>query len=451
MAYTKGTRLPGEMASKLGHLDVIESEWVRALVDDFENIEPNVNDDSDTKWTEFTTNNIKPLGHIWAVDGSFVTVKSQNTISNLVPPKEVCFVKTALLTIDKSKIETIDKFHPHPLLLQDILSNSALFHATVLPLKNVKTSIGSNYDAVRNIIHDSLKKDQQGIYNETLKWLAYQKWLNDSSIRSPGFECPHLDCKEEITDGLPFDTDESKCPHCNKIIFLSDMIGFHLDMNEDNAPDAVASRYMLIMEHLMLFSAIRILWDFTDKTLISETLFIKDGPLSLSSQYSKLVPNIRLFLEYTKKENRPLYILGQEKSGTFVDHLSTIARFASPLTKEEPLNYSVLTHEYVHKEVYRTPNLKTPYGKRTNWGEKLYVKTDPSTYFVLNIPVGLYNNDQKFPSSKDLIGLERILATLPSLISYKFECGLYPIELANGIASMSSYPSAKILERFISR
>jgi glucose dehydrogenase len=42
----------------------------------------------------------------------------------------------------------------------------------------------------------------------------------------------------------------------------------------------------------------------------------------------------------------------------------------------------------------------------------------------------------------DLIGLSRILATIPALVSHKFEGALYPVELANGIASMSSYPSA---------
>ena len=31
------------------------------------------------------------------------------------------------------------------------------------------------------------------------------------------------------------------------------MIGFHLDMGEDSAPDSIASAYMLVMEHLMLF------------------------------------------------------------------------------------------------------------------------------------------------------------------------------------------------------
>jgi hypothetical protein len=68
---------------------------------------------------------------------------------------------------------------------------------------------------------------------------------------------------------------------------------------------------------------------------------------------------------------------------------------------------------------------------------------------VLNLPTGHYNPAGSFPSATDLIGLPRILATLPSLISHKFEGALFPIELANGIASMSSYPSGKILQRFI--
>lgn len=36
MPYSSGSRLPGESASKLGHLAVIQSEWVRALVAEFD-------------------------------------------------------------------------------------------------------------------------------------------------------------------------------------------------------------------------------------------------------------------------------------------------------------------------------------------------------------------------------------------------------------------------------
>jgi len=231
-------------------------------------------------------------------------------------------------------------------------------------------------------------------------------------------------------------------------VFLTDMIGFHLDMDEDSAPDSVATAYMMIMEHLMLFTAIRLLWSHTDKQILSDTLFIKDGPLSLRSQYSKLVPAIRAFLQFAKDDKRPIHVIGQEKTGAFVDHLRSVVRFTPPHARGERLSYAVLTHDFVRKEVYRSPDLANPYGMRTNWGEKVYVKIDPGTYMGLNVPTGRYDSSGESPEPADLIGIDRILATIPSLVSHKFEGALFPVELANGIASMSSYPSSAILRRF---
>ncbi len=144
-----------------------------------------------------------------------------------------------------------------------------------------------------------------------------------------------------------------------------------------------------------------------------------------------------------------MHIIGQEKTGRFADHLASIARFASPQAQGDKPTCAVLSHEYVRREVYRASGLDYPYGQRTNWGEKVYIKLDPGTYVVLNVPTGDYNENPAFPVRSDLIGLERILGTIPSLISRKHEGALFPIELANGIASMSSYPSAKILQRFL--
>jgi hypothetical protein len=441
MPYSEGTRLPGETASKLGHLSVVQSPWVKALVGEFDLSKQGDRDWSNTIWTEFDPTDIEPLRNVWAVDGSFVPIQSEER-----PPKEVCFVKTALLTVDRSKLDLIDKEHPHPLLLQEVLTGSAVFHATVFPLKNIRTSLGSNYDAVRHIVNDSVKIDENGAFYETLKWIAYEKW-SGRSVSSPSFECPH--CHHKIEGGLPHNADEANCPECNGAVFLTDMIGFHLDMDEESAPDSVPSSYMLIMEHLMLFTAIRLLWQHTDRQLLSDTLFIKDGPLTLRGQYSKLVPPIRSFLQYAKEQKRPIHIIGQEKSGAFFDHLAGIVRFAKPHERGKRAAYAVLSHDYVRREIYRSPDLSNPYGSRTNWGEKVYLKLDPGTYMVLNIPTGNYNPQASFPKDVDLIGLPRILATLPSIVSHKFEGALFPVELANGIASMSSYPSAKILQRFI--
>ncbi|ENW05263.1 hypothetical protein [Acinetobacter beijerinckii] len=441
MALQASTNLPHEPASKLGHLNVIQSKWVKSLIENFENIEFDLSEDITSYWNEFNSLE-EPLTHIWATDGSYVSVKSNGS----KPNKEVVFVKTALLSVDKFKLDQIDKEFPHPLLLQDIMSESAVFHATVFPLSNVKTSYGNNYDSIRNIINDSLKIDQNGAFFETLKWIAYKKWLNAKNS-SPAFSCPH--CQSQIVNGLPYDTDEGDCDTCGNIVFLSDMIGFHLDMDEDTAPEAIASAYMLIMELLMIFTAVRLLWTHSDESLVSNTLFIKDGPLTLRSQYSKLVPNIRDFLQFAKNIRRPIHIIGQEKSGIFFDHLEVVSKQVKPLELNDQVHFCVLTHDYVRKDVYRSPDLNNPYGLRTNWGEKVYVKLDPNTCMVLNIPTGDYDPSKNFPTENDLIGLKRILSTLPSLISRKYSGALYPIELANGIASMSSYPSAKILQKFI--
>ncbi len=442
MPYSAGGRLPGESASKLGHLAVIQSEWVRELVNVFDQAKTQDQDLSNTVWEQFDAKDVLPLRNVWAVDGSFVSIQSAQK-----PPREVAFVKTALLTVDRVRLEAIDRDHPHPLLLQDVLTGSAVFHATVFPLRNVRTPLGSNYDAVRHIVRDSLKLDEGGAFYETLKWIAYKKWDKTSTLGSPGFECPH--CHNSIVAGLPRDADEDACPNCQNVVFLTDMIGFHLDMDEESAPDSVASAYMLVMETLMLFTAIRVLWGHSDKSLVSETLFIKDGPLTLRSQYSKLVPNIRGFLQHAKDTSRPIHVIGQEKSGAFFDHLSSVVQFAAPYERGQAASFAVLSHDFVRREVHRSPDLANPYGKRTNWGEKVYLKIDPGTYMVLNIPTGEYLDNVSMPTKEQIVGLSRIIVTLPSLVSHKFEGALFPIELANGIASMSSYPSASILRRFI--
>ena len=102
-------------------------------------------------------------------------------------------------------------------------------------------------------------------------------------------------------------------------------------------------------------------------------------------------------------------------------------------------------HSYVREEIQHRPVSGAPYGRDTNYGVKVFAKFDERYQLVLNIPTGSYQSD---PKSSDLIGASRIFATLPSLLSSRFEGALFPIELANNIASLSTYPSAKVLSLF---
>ncbi len=69
---------------------------------------------------------------------------------------------------------------------------------------------------------------------------------------------------------------------------------------------------------------------------------------------------------------------------------------------------------------------------------------------VINIPTGERGEYVEKPSTSNLIAFEKIIATLPKILSNRFEGALLPIELANGVASLSTYPSAKALELFSS-
>ena len=188
--------------------------------------------------------------------------------------------------------------------------------------------------------------------------------------------------------GLPYDADESICEYCKEIVYISDMIGFHLEMNEDTASANLATAYMLIHETLMLFSLIRYYWDKGLKNDLSEGLFIKDGPLTLRGQYSKLVPLIRNFLNFSKENGCLVHIVGQEKTGILADHLETFAKKIKPNIKGELPTFAILSHETVQKEIYRTHDAKNPYGSRTNYGEKIFVKLDPFHQMVISVQLG---------------------------------------------------------------
>ncbi|MEP7342841.1 MAG: hypothetical protein ABI977_34250 [Acidobacteriota bacterium] len=432
MPFQAGKNLPGERASKLGHLDVLRSPLVQQLVESFER--PSGDEVTDrASWVPFPTLG-QPLDLIFSVDGSIQVIEDE-----LPPHKALAFVKTALMRIDQVALSRIDKDFPHPFEVRDLMTDSAMYHATVFPLRHVKVPEMTVYDAVRRTIFESMKDGSlNGEPLETLKWIAYEKWSGNQKSLSP-FQCPHCDSDQAT---LSYDSERGLCLECGGELFISDMLGFHLEMAEDSASDSVATAYMNIHETLLLFTGIRHFWE-TSRDTLKRCLFLKDGPLQIRAQYSKLVAPIRRFLLHALKQDVPIHIIGLEKTGTFVDHLSLIGRHA-------PADHLfVPDHTYICGEIQHRPESGAPYGKDTNYGVKVFVVLTDRYKFVLSLPVSDSMADFiQAPSLQSLIGLERILATLPQLLSSHHENALLPIQLANSVASLSTYPSAQVLKLF---
>jgi hypothetical protein len=352
------------------------------------------------------------------------------------------FVKTALLKVDQYAIEKLDKDAPNPFAVKDILKESALYHATAFPLRNVSIEGKLNYHAIREILYDSVKdeglnKSLDGALMETLKWIAFEKWEEKPKSFLEEFDCPH--CHRTVAT-LPYDHEKGYCPKCSGNIFITDLFSLHLNMTEDYAPNQVASDYMAISETLMIFTPIRYFWENRRETLI-ECLFIKDGPLSLRATLAKLAAPIRRFFKYAQTKGIDIAMIGQEKSGAFYDHLQLIG------SKAPVGSFFIPDNKYIREEIQHT-NSTSVYGQDTNYGAKLFVKLNNYHKMVINIPTGERGEFVDNPSSERLIKFNSIMTTLPKIVSNRFEGALYPIELANKIASLSTYPSAKTLELF---
>ena len=429
MPYKAGKRLPAQRASRLGHLDVLKSELVKKLCKSFE--DPVQSPVTTTCTWEAIPSKEEPLPLVFGVDGSMQVIESETP-----PHKALAFIKTALMRLDQVALSSIDKESPHPFELRDILADSALYHATVLPLRYVIIPGMSVYDAVRQTIFESIKDASlDGEPFETLKWLIYQKWDKKENRDLPYFECPH--CEYQKTT-LTFDSDVGQCANCKGKLNVTDMLGFHQEMAPDSAPETVATAYMSIHETLLLFTGVRYFWE-KKKKVLSNCLFVKDGPLSIRAQYSKLVAPIRRFLAFARDQGCHVHIIGQEKTGAFAEHLQLIGNSAPIQSLFIPSN------QYIKEQIQHRPNRGAPYGKDTNYGAKVFVRINHYHQMVLNIPTGEYVEN---PTLSNLIGAERIFATLPTVLSSRFEGALLPIELAHDVASLSTYPSAQILKIF---
>lgn len=435
MPYQEGSRLPAERASKLGHLEVIQSPLVQKLCQNFEDPEY-IPECTNVQWDRLPEGG-RELNIIFSSDGAIQTLESKQP-----PFKAISFVKTALLRIDQYALSKLDPEAPNPFALKDIMSNSALFHSTAFPLRHVRIPGKTIYQAVREIIYESIKDPGlnnalDGAMMDTLKWIAYEKWNEKPREYIEEFGCPH--CFQNVAT-LPYDEEKGLCPNCKKEIFITDMFGFHLNMSEDYAPNQIASDYMSISETLMIFTSIRYFWE-KQRSILNNCLFIKDGPLALRATLAKLAAPIRRFFRYAVEQGIEVCMLGQEKSGLFYDHLQLIGRYA-------PLNSVFIPdNTYIQNEIKHSNSLSI-YGQDTNYGAKLFIKYNDYHQMVLNIPTGKRGECVESPNIKNLIGFKNIVATLPKLLSNRFEGALLPIELANGVASLSTYPSAKVLELF---
>lgn len=432
MAYTD------EKASKISHIDIPRSHLIDSIL-------KNVSITDNKKTSENILNNLTSydlikentsIKNIFVVDGSLVDYKDK--ISNL----EGSLIRTGVLFLDLeeySKLEERDICHP--IVKETFLNNSYGTHSTFLIFKNLNYNNMNLYDSIRYLIFDSFYKDSdlKNLPLETLKFFIFKDWEN-SKKDSELFDCPCCDKKTKIK----YMQDKDICNNCNKEILITDFVGFHKNLTKDSEiiQTKIATDYMLFHETMLLFSFIVQLYKFSlkhNEDKLKNVLFIKDGPLSLNGIYSKMVNYISLFLKDIKSKNLTLNLVGQEKTGLFVDH------FQYDNNKNKLF---ILNNEYIRK--YINPNSefsKKIYGQDTMYGSKIYVNYNNTHRLILS--VNSAGDIKDTPTEYDIVNLNKVVNTICTLLTYKYENGIYPISLINNRVSISTNPSGNIIEKFI--
>jgi hypothetical protein len=103
---------------------------------------------------------------------------------------------------------------------------------------------------------------------------------------------------------------------------------------------------------------------------------------------------------------------------------------------------------YIKTRVQSRADDGAAYGQDTNYGAKVFFKHSEYHSMVLNLPTGIKPGQLPQPTAADIIGFDRIAATLPGLLSQRFEGALLPVELANDLASLATYPSVQVFQMF---
>lgn len=432
MGYSEGKNLKYETASKLGHISIIEDDFIKEIVKDFELIkEDESGNEENIEYDAADQNRETMINSVIAIDGSLSLIQQ-----SFNERKIIAYIKIASMFLDLNTLEEANKPIVDPNLLNDILTKHSDTYSTVIPINDVRVKGYSILESFRKIVDVTLKKYDNGLLYKTYKFLVYREWTSDH--HSIEFQCPV--CNKKIQ--FKYGEEEKKCDHCKNEVYLSDYLGLHRDMTEENNNESLASSFMLILEHLLLISYIKELYE-KKKNVLGNVLFIKDGPLALYSQYVRLVDPIREFFKFMKEQNLNFYIVGVEKNGTFVEHAKTINKRLKNIGE-----YFIPDNKYIFSNIKYGNENDTKYGERVLYGSKLFLKIDENETIVVMIPTGDYLKD---PKKNDLYGIDDIVSTIIKLKSRQFNGALLPIVAINKIASMSVYPSNNILKKFTER
>jgi hypothetical protein len=308
-----------------------------------------------------------------------------------------------------------------------------------LPIRTIRLKSEASFAAsVRRIIFDFFGSNVAGhSLVETLKWLIFEEF--STKVTWSLASCPLCGTRDIALDSSNFGSGSTcKCPACSGELFITDALRLHEAIDEELGAAGILGYLVTTIEQIVAVHFIKALLELKPSVL-NEVIFIKDGPLAFFGQTANLHKPMRALVKYLFTKHN-LFMVGLEKSGSFVEHAAQIA----PLMK--PSQILVLTNEYIYKYIIPgKADASEPYGRTTYYGNKVIFKSSTDGMHVITVPTA---EVLSAPKESDLRNLHAVLQIVDRMRCDMYDNALLPVALANKLVSLSDHPSAKILERF---
>ncbi len=435
MGYSNNqTNKPFERASKTAHTAILNDKAVQEFVNKcrIPISESNNTDIGDIK-TFIKKTNKKQIQNIVAIDGGYTNV----IIKPDFPSATMAFFQFGVLFFKNEDLINIEQ---KPFIDPSDMSKLQKIQRfkLIIPTKSIIYKNQLNLtDSIRQAIYEFFMKEiENNELMKTLKWFLFSEYgiKTDKWYLSSCPKCNHgVDIKREELKEFKL-----RCPHCRDDIYLTDVFRLHEAIDNELGAGGILGYTTTVIEQILIVYLIKIMLEIKPQ-MISETLFIKDGPLAFFGQTARMHKPMRNLIRYLDNKV-DINFIGLEKNGSFVEHAALVSE---KLNVREAL---ILDNKYIYSYIIPgDPNSKDAYARTSYYGSKVIYKSQYNNIYVATLPT---LEPLIKPRAIDLINLETCLNGVSELRCDLYYSSLVPIVLANKLVSLADHPSSDILKIF---
>ncbi len=428
---------PFERASKTSHTNIINDSEVQNFLSKCK-IPPYHEDvdDKDIELHMLEEIDKNPIKNIIAIDGGYTNV----FIKEDYPSATIAFFQFGALFF---KHQDLVNLKEKPFIDPDDFSKLQNIQRIklVVPTKGIALDREIDFiSSVRRAIYEFfISQPEKNGFMDALKWLIFEEYqLPIKDVVWHLATCPFCNEGVDIEKKDILSDYTIICPHCGGVIYLTDVLRLHEVIDNELGAGGILGYLTTSIEQIIIVFLIKQMLNIRP-SLLSQTLFVKDGPLAFFGQTANMHKPMRKLVTFINK-HYAIYLVGLEKGGSFVEHAEQVSK------KMLPKQMILLGNKYIYKYIipgYEKNN--EPYASSSYYGHKVIFKSEYGNVYVATIP---NIQAQVEPQLNDYININEILYNITALKCDLYYNSLVPIVLANKLVSLADHPSSDLLKSF---